>query len=114
VEKTTQSPAGGVGSSPVLDVPAEKMREAVLDAYRLRPDRRLLLAVAQVHQFITSQKASEALAEFSQSQWHISCDGQQVGTLPELPDFPDMLALLDGWAKRLNDKHPPGDRFLFG
>src|SRR6185437_14504443 len=58
------------------------LREHMLAPYRLRPDRRLA-GVAD----------STVTARYVGDRWHIACGEQELGTVPELPDFPDMLEL---------------------
>lgn len=90
----------------LLDVPPQKMRKALDDAYRLRPDKRLLLSIGELHGFFTGEKKSEAIADYDNGLWKISYGGLEVGSLKENPDFPDFIRLLSGWIERLNASHP--------
>ena len=40
-------------------------------------------------------------------RWHIRYLGEDVGVLPELPDFPDFTRLLRDWVGRVARRHPP-------
>lgn len=90
----------------VLTVPPKKMRWALAEAYRLRPDRRFLLAVADVHHLMTSQPRATAAVEFREGRWHVSYRDVSVGTLPPFPNFPDLTAVLSNWVQRLNGQFP--------
>jgi tetratricopeptide (TPR) repeat protein len=75
------------------------LRERVLAPYRLRPDRRLRLAVAEIRR-LTGAADSAVTAQFTAGQWTVVCGSQEVGKLSELPDFSEMLELLTEWARR--------------
>ncbi len=94
----------------VLDKPPQRMREALAEAYRLRPDRRFLLAVACIHRFMSGQEETNVTARFADGRWRIDYRGIPVGTLPEFPDFPHFMTMLDGWVKALRQQqqNPPG------
>ena len=85
-----------------LAIPVADRRSALRDAYRLRPDRRFMLALGEVRRLAARTPAppgGAAEAGFSAGTWTIRIADTDVGTLPELPDFPDYLALLVGYAK---------------
>lgn len=90
----------------VLKTPPENMLEAVQAAYRLTPDHRFLLALGEVHSFFTGEIPKTATATFTDKRWVINYQGQTVGTLTELPDFPDFLQLLSDWSMELNGQYP--------
>ena len=69
--------------------------------YRLSPDARVLLAVEDVRRLLTGVADERATASFAGGRWRVLCGGTEVGTLPEWPDFPDLVALLSRWATRL-------------
>jgi tetratricopeptide (TPR) repeat protein len=84
----------------VLSAPPAGMRAAYHTSYRLRPDRRFLLAVEEVARlFGRDTSPSRASAEFLDGRWRIRLGNTEVGNLPELPDFPDFLTALKAWAK---------------
>jgi thioredoxin-like negative regulator of GroEL len=90
----------------ILSVPAEQMRDTLADSYRLRPDKRFLNAVAAMENFFSGKKREPVSAEFKNGYWMISYRGKEVGSLPELPDFGDFLAVLSNWSQALNNKYP--------
>lgn len=74
--------------------------------YRLKPDRRFLLAMGDLHHLLTTEKRQIASAEFKSEKWEISYRGQVVGTLPEFPDYQDWMDLLVQWGATLPSKLP--------
>src|SRR5262249_6380052 len=85
-------------------VEREKWREKLVEIYRLKPDHRFLIAVGDLHSVLSGEPAKEASATFESGSWSIRYDQQTIGTLPELPDFPDYFNLLVGWAKTEGQK----------
>src|SRR5262245_4114629 len=79
-----------------LDLSA--LREQVLAPYRLRPDRRLTLAVAEIRH-LAGVPDSAVTLQFASGQWTVRCGSQEVGKISELSDFPEMLELLTEWAR---------------
>ena len=77
----------------------EVLRERVLTPYRLPLERRLLLAVTEVRRLAGAPDSAVA-AHFAAGRWVLRCGTQDVGTLSELPDFPEMLDLLTEWARK--------------
>ena len=80
----------------LADLPA-----AVRERYRLRPDRRLLAAVAAVHRLRTGAAPRAVEAEWKDGRWRILADGGEVCVLSEFPSFEDATDLLARWAARL-------------
>jgi len=72
----------------------------VRDRYRLRPDRRLLAAVAEVQRLRTGATVEPAKAEFQNGRWRVLSGTEEVGVLPEFPGFEEATALLARWAGR--------------
>jgi len=79
-----------------------------VEAYRLRPDRRFLWAVADVHHLLTGQERQPVAVTFREGRWRLRYRGEDVGTLPELPEFGDFMGLLTNWVNRLHATHPLG------
>src|SRR5438309_1709506 len=77
----------------------DALRERVLAPYRLRPDRRLLLAIAEIRR-LAGASDSAVTAEFGAGRWRLFCGTQSVGELSELPDFQESLELLAEWARK--------------
>jgi tetratricopeptide (TPR) repeat protein len=107
------SPATTAPPKSPATVPAETLpldpfqrRAALNAAYRLKPDLRVLLAVEAVQRFFVPVAAESATAVQESELWRIRLGPADIGTLPDLPDFQQALALLDAFAKRLAAEHP--------
>jgi hypothetical protein len=74
-------------------------RAAMADALRLRPDRRFLLASNQIQQ-LTGGSPVAAVARFEGGKWKLTAGAEQLGEVPELPDYPDLMRPLVAFAKR--------------
>ncbi len=90
----------------VLTVPPAQMRDALHAAYRLKPDKRFLLAVEEIHHFLSGQAPQQVTADFQNNRWTVRYGATEVATLPEFPDFPDALNLLTHWAQAVHEKYP--------
>ncbi len=84
--------------SPLLELPPERMREALHAEYRLQPDWRCLAAFAEVQGWFRGEEARPVTAAFASGAWRVEIAGESVGTLPELPDFGDCMKALERWA----------------
>ena len=68
---------------------------------RVEPDRRALYAVAEVRRLLrggTSERA--VLVRFDGGQWIVRLGEEDVGRLPEIPSFADLLRLVRSSAGR--------------
>ncbi len=90
----------------IMEVSPQQMRNTLEDSYRLQPDRRFLLAIANIYTFFTGEKPSDPQVNFDGILWHIHYQGINVGSIPEFPDFSNFMTLLVNWTKHLNRKHP--------
>src|ERR1035438_6445836 len=90
----------------MLKVPPAQMREALHETYRLRPDKRFLLAAGEVERLFSGKEAVPATATFKEDHWEIQAAGDSLGTVPELPDFTDYFARLKDYAVLLNRRSP--------
>ena len=98
-------------------------RRAALDAaHRLKPDRRILLAVEAVQRFFVAGSPASATAVQEGERWRIRLGPADVGTLRDLQDFQQALSLVEAFARQLAGEHPataraaaaeasPGPRF---
>jgi len=91
-------PAGTLDTAEVRDY--ANIVEARL---RLRPDRRFLIALADVHELATGKRVSPEIA-FDGGRWKITAAGRDLGSLPEIPTFADGLELLTRLARTLGAK----------
>ncbi|MGH2657954.1 MAG: tetratricopeptide repeat protein, partial [Actinomycetota bacterium] len=84
----------------VLEVPPQELS---LRAGRMIPfpDRRFLLAVADVGTLLAGDAPGEVEARYGDGRWVIFAQGEEVGTLPRIPDFPEALSLLQDHARRV-------------
>lgn len=90
-----------LGTAPLTEIP-----DRLADIYRLQPDRRFLLAVAEIHRFFDGKASREIRLSFSGGRWSISSDNEPVGELPEFAGYLDSTGVLHQWARRLSEKHP--------
>jgi hypothetical protein len=90
----------------VLSAPPNEMRSALNDGYRLKPDRRFLLAVAEVHHFFSKERQEDVSVKFENGNWNLRYRGLNVATVPELPDFSNFMTALAEWIKQLQQKYP--------
>ena len=90
----------------------EVMRDRALTPYRLRPDRRLLLAVTEIRR-LAGARDSAITVQYAASHWSVRCGSQEIGRLSELPDFPEMLDLItevaraQAWTRGWSDNAGP-------
>jgi hypothetical protein len=95
-----------LSTHPVLVSPLERLHEQITQSYRLKPDRRFLIAFSVVHAVLTGEARTDTTAEFVHGVWRIGHNGTQVGELAELPTYVDALALLTQWSSNLLKGHP--------
>src|SRR3989338_5505979 len=95
-----------ISTNAVLEVSSENVREVLVDAYRLRPDMRFLLAFAEVHHFLSGEQKEKVLAEYKDGQWKICYQNKEIGYLPEFPDFKDSINLLSNYIKLVHKQYP--------
>ena len=93
-------PVRRLQAEPLLAVAPAGLPAAVRDRYRPRPDRRLLLAVAEVQRLRRGTPPEPVQAEFRDGKWRILSGKDEVGTLPEIPTFDEATDLLARWAAR--------------
>lgn len=89
-------------ASEILKVAPSDMPKVLSKAYRLRPDKRFLLSLREVHQFFSKQDNGKIGVQFMDDQWVVLCQDKEVGRLPEFPEFSDILTLISNWSKKLN------------
>jgi len=75
-------------------------REELEDRMRSRPDRRFLLAFADLQRLVKGTPTVCA-ASWAGGTWRIACDGKAVAQLPALPGFADALHALRARAREL-------------
>src|SRR5688572_22279779 len=89
------------GERPAQRSNLQRLKQTMVDAYKLKPDRRLLSALADVHHILTGKPRDKVNSQLESGRWLISYGGQPVGTLPQLPSFADVAGLTTKWAASL-------------
>jgi len=100
VARSRPSPALTHALTP-LPIALAPARAAVEAATRPAPDRRILLAVADLHHMVTGIDRRDAEAVYVGGEWVVRHLDVEVGRLPEFPSFADALRMLRTWAARL-------------
>ena len=100
-EPTASRPASLSGPEVLLALAPADLPTAVRDRYRLKPDRRLLDAVAAVRRLRTDAAPEPVTAELQGGRWRILSGRDEVCVLSEFPSFEDATDLLARWAVRL-------------
>jgi hypothetical protein len=90
------------GRAPLVPVAALQHPPEPLESLALEPDRRALLAVADLDHLLTGTPWEEASVRASGAGWQVLHRGVEVGTLPALPGYRDLMSLLESWAARLS------------
>lgn len=97
-------------NSPLLEVEPARMREAMQEAYRLRPDRRCLGALSLVVGWLEPGTSPAVSATFVDGVWRLRAGDQDLGRLPEFPDFDDCQAVMVDWvARRARNERSAGE-----
>jgi len=83
----------------------QELREALAARTRLAPDRRALLALSELNRLQNAVPVTTQ-ARFDDGRWHVTAGGVAAGAVPELPDFEDLVSLVEGAARALSPLHP--------
>lgn len=73
--------------------------------YRLKVDSRFLRAIEEVYRLTTGNSEESVQATFREDKWFIRYGKNEVGAVPERPDFSDILPLLTEWARATAGTH---------
>lgn len=106
VQPSQKTKAAVKVENPLLACKPEDLRSIYRKVYQLAPDRRFLMAISEIRKFYPSQKEETVRTDFSNGSWRIRYGNEELGTIPELADFPDFTNVLSAWAKNLNNKSP--------
>ena len=90
----------------VPDGSADQMVGSLADAYRLRPDRRFLLAFAELDRLHGVVSAGRPEAAFRNGHWELTSGGTTIATLPEFPGFESLAGALLRRAEDLAKSRP--------
>lgn len=77
----------------------ESWQDTLHAAYRLKPDQRFLLALAEIDSFFGREGGKTPTVHFTDTVWTLIHNGQKVGTLSEYPDFDEYLDVLTDYAR---------------
>lgn len=97
---SAEARSSAVAAAAVDVVSGASPLEAVAARYRLAPDRRALLAGADVARLLGGDGAALD-ASWNGGSWTLQRGGAEVGRLPELPSYEDLTAWLDDVASAL-------------
>ncbi|HJR53118.1 MAG TPA: hypothetical protein VJ982_05335 [Gemmatimonadota bacterium] len=84
----------------VLEVPGREMLDVVRNEPPMAPDRRFVLATAELEELMTGRRVGEIQVGWDGSGWILRHDDTPIGRLAEIPDFDDALALLESRASK--------------
>ena len=70
-------------------------------SYRIKPDRRYLLALSDLCAIVTGQPLNKLEAVFENGKWHIKSDKKDVAEINNFPTFVDMENSLSNYARSL-------------
>ena len=90
------------GREPLVQVGALQHPPEPVESLALEPDRRALFAVADLHHLLTGSPWQEASVRASGRGWLVLHGDVEVGTLPALPGYRDLMSMLESWASRLS------------
>lgn len=79
-------------------------RQQLEDAYTLRPDKRFLGAIAEIHHFLTGAEKKEPLLSVAAGKWRITYADTEVGTVSDIADFGELHALLLKWCQKVRQQ----------
>ncbi|MBX9952974.1 MAG: hypothetical protein K2Y39_27620 [Candidatus Obscuribacterales bacterium] len=76
-------------------------------SYKLLPDRRFLMAIADIHKLLKGEDTSQVELTYGEKSWSITYKGSPVGSLSHMPDGKELFELLKNWAKKLKEEVGP-------
>jgi tetratricopeptide (TPR) repeat protein len=79
-------------------VKREDLARHIEAIYRLKPDRRFLSAISDVHRLLGGSQETAFVRYVGNGGWLVRLGKTEVGQLPELPSFSDCLAFVRRWA----------------
>jgi hypothetical protein len=85
--------------------PLAQAYDSLRNCFRLKPDRRVLLAVADINKFLGGEEKTETNCVFDGKFWYVYLGKHEVGHLSEYPDFPELKQFLSGWTSVVLREH---------
>lgn len=70
-------------------------------SYRIKPDRRYLLALSDISSIVTGKPLQTVEAVFADGKWRIQSDKKDVAEINNFPTFQDMMSSLGKYARSL-------------
>lgn len=70
-------------------------------SYRIKPDRRYLLALSDISSIVTGKPLQNIEAVFADGKWRIQSDKKDVAEINNFPNFQDISNSLDKYARSL-------------
>lgn len=70
-------------------------------SYRIKPDRRYLLALSDVSAIVTGKPLQKVEAIFKDGKWHIQSAKKEVAEINNFPNFQDICSSLEKYARSL-------------
>jgi tetratricopeptide (TPR) repeat protein len=89
-----ESEAASPASVKWTNLSLQQIKEQRHEPYRIKPDRRFLLALDEIRQFADPKSASLPPPRFENGRWRIEAGNNQAFEFTELPDFASGLAVL--------------------
>ena len=71
------------------------------DVYRLRPDRRFLIALGELELLVSRKPQASLHLAWRDGAWHIDSVGVPLGTVPEMATYADWRSVLEKRARTL-------------
>lgn len=84
-------------TSDLQQIPSAGLAAAMSATYRITPDRRVLLAAADIDKLARGSQPKVDLS-IQDDRWSIDIEGRHVGDMSDVPTFADGLELLTRWA----------------
>ena len=86
------------------DADGRRLMAEIDHQYRLQPDTRFVLAVADVSELLTEHHDRLTVGKVG-DRWAVRSGNDLVGELPGMPSFADGMRFLDAWAQRIARDH---------
>lgn len=82
-------------------------RQKSLDACRIKPDRRFLLALQRLHMMFSKKGSVQVDCRWQNSRWKVFVAENQIGELSEFASFAEQMKLLESYAKQEIETNSP-------
>lgn len=79
-------------------------RKQMENSYTLRPDKRFLSAVAEIHHLLTDEEKTEPVLSVADGKWTIKYKELAVGTVTDVADFGELNTLLISWCQKIRQQ----------